>query len=159
MNSEEEYDRIAGIVNVLAFEGVEAVCQLLRRNVICLDAEVQNGETPLGIAVRYSNDEVAEYLINTCKVNVDRCFPDKGGEPPIKIAYDQGDTKMFDMLLQAGADIHLPGWMGVSVFDRMHREGGELKNDATSQPIAFKGKGVRAEWEWGQGSNLDKTLL
>jgi ankyrin repeat protein len=76
------------------------------------------GQTPLGIAVRFSNYQIVEYLISL-GMDVNRYDRDGGGEPPVKVAFDQNDLKMYEILRSFGADLTLPGWMGISVEDRL----------------------------------------
>ena len=76
------------------------------------------GATPLGIAVRFSNYDIVEFLI-TLGADIDKCDRDLGGEPPVKLAFDQKDLKMYEMLRSRGADLCCPGWMGISVEDRL----------------------------------------
>ena len=115
--SASDYDAIAEIADVFAYGKVDAVKRLVSEGV-SLDEELRMGETPFGVAVRFSNYAVVDYLLGI-GADVNKCYPDRGGEPPVKVAYDQGDKRMYDILVEAGGDLDLPGWMGISVRDRL----------------------------------------
>jgi ankyrin repeat protein len=83
-----------------------------------IDTIIYMGQTPLGIAARFSNYKVVSYLISL-GADVNKYDSDCGGEPPVKVAFDQKDLKMYEVLRSFGADLTLPGWMGVSVEDRL----------------------------------------
>lgn len=117
MKPDELYD-------IAAFGTPESIRRLMLSNSVFIDEIIYMGETMLGVAVRYKNHPVIQYLINR-GANVNAYDADKGGEPPVKVAFDGDDQLSIQVLMSAGADLNLPGWMGVSTSERMRARSGK----------------------------------
>lgn len=98
---------------------VEDLEVFLERNPHWIDSIFEEvGLSPLGLAASDGNVELVSWLIKN-GADIERCDRDLGGETPFKIAFDCGHEEIFLILAEAGADPNLPGWMGISVSDRM----------------------------------------
>jgi ankyrin repeat protein len=94
---------------------------------------VGDGMTPLGMAVKKGHVRAVETLLSRgASVNA-RDEPNVG-DPPLSDAVDNGDEEMVRLLLSAGADPDIPGWMTLSPLDRAQRRY-ETKQDFVSRRI------------------------
>ncbi len=73
--------------------------------------------TPLMVAVREKNLELAQRLI-AAGANVNARDEAHIGTTALKIAAEQGDSEITALLLKAGADPLIPGWMGLTPYDK-----------------------------------------
>ena len=102
----------------VAFEDLPDIGVNNRPSKCILDSIIYQGNSALGVAVQFSNLSNVVYLIDL-GVDVDLCDRNQGGEPPIKIAIDNGNLELFNLLKKAGANLDAKGWMGISARDRI----------------------------------------
>lgn len=82
------------------------VIELLRRG-MDVNTSDRNGDTLVMIAARSGNGELLDFLLRSRANAVKR---NKYGDSPIMAAAMQGHVDAVKRLLEAGADIHQPGW-------------------------------------------------
>jgi len=73
--------------------------------------------TPLHYAVNSGNIEVAKYLISL-GANVNANEEEKIGETPLGEVAANCSYEMAEMLVKAGANPTIPGWMQISALER-----------------------------------------
>lgn len=110
-----EYENIEDLIG---FGTPGAVAAALSDGLFEINEIVWLGMTAVGIAIFHDNSEVAFMLMDQ-GADVSMCDRDQGGEPPVKIAYDRKNTAVFEALVEKGASLDEPGWMGISVAHRI----------------------------------------
>lgn len=133
-------DDIAGAYDIAAFGSVVDVRAFLRDCKFPINLVCFSGETLLGISVRYTNLEVARLLLSIgCDANL--YDADQGGEPPIKLAVENSRWDLFGLLIDAGAELDSPGWMGISARDILAGKMGSNPSDELPSRAPASGKG------------------
>ena len=77
-------------------------------------------KTPLHYAVEGEHFEVVEFLIN-CGGNVNAYDKDKIGNTPLREVADECSLKMAKLLIAAGANPTIPGWMQLTALDKAEK--------------------------------------
>jgi ankyrin repeat protein len=79
--------------------------------------------SPLMVAVKENNRELAEILIRA-GADVNAHNEAHIGDTALKLAAEESDSEMVKLLLQAGADPLIPGWMGLTAWDKAQERRG-----------------------------------
>ena len=80
--------------------------------------------TPLHYAVKENHDQVVSFLIEA-GANVNAHNQSKAGNTPLREAASNCSYEMAKLLIDAGADPTIPGWMQITALDKAH----ERKNE------------------------------
>jgi ankyrin repeat protein len=89
--------------------------------------------TPLGMAVKQGHVQAVKMLLSR-GASVDARDEPNVGNPPLSDAVTNGDEEMVRLLLSAGPDPDIPGWMTLSPVDHAQRRY-ETNQDPVSRRI------------------------
>lgn len=89
--------------------------------------------TPLHQAVNAGHLEIAQMLL-AAGVAVDRRCEERIGDTALALVADRCSVAMAQLLIDAGADPTVPGWMGLTALDRV-RQRGDVDGDAVRRVL------------------------
>eukprot|EP00803_Ostreobium_quekettii_P011678 evm.model.scf_861.2 EVM.evm.TU.scf_861.2 scf_861:22262-32899(-) len=96
-----------------AKNGLRDVVQSLLKRGVHVDAQDENGATPLYFAARFGDVEVAEVLIDA---NATLDSTTVGGATPLFVAAENGEVEVVRCLLQGGATVDWPNKDGATAL-------------------------------------------
>lgn len=99
------------LIKAIALKENEIVKEALKLYPNLASAALDNSETPLRMAATHQNEEIVELLLQTYKVDPNQ--QTKDGGTALLVSIYKGNMKIFEGLLDAGADVNLAkenGW-------------------------------------------------
>ena len=101
--------------------------------------------TPLHCAVNGGHIEVAKYLLSV-GADVNAHLEEKAGDTPLGDVAGNCSYEMAELLIKAGANPTIPGWMGLSALD--HASGRKRKEGVRVYELLLET--AKKKFHWGE---------